>query len=95
MICTPANSTCRYERDEYGLVFAIECSWSLGFFPQTVSIVIPAEKYLLIFPALALKPLNLLAVAVDLVLVTIDLLLLLVVGILLALQLVTDQRTGA
>jgi hypothetical protein len=53
------------------------------------------DKRSLIFTALALQPLNLLAVAIDLVLVTIDLLLLLIVGVLLALQLVTDQRTGA
>lgn len=53
------------------------------------------DKRYLIFTALTLQPLNLLAVALGLVLVTIDLLLLLVVGVLLALQLVTDQRTCA
>jgi hypothetical protein len=53
------------------------------------------DASILVFAALTLQPLNFLAVAVDLVLIAIDLLLLLVIGILLALQLVTDQRTCA
>ena len=44
---------------------------------------------------LPLQALNLLAVAVDFRLVTVDLLLLLVVGILVALQLIANQRAGA
>jgi hypothetical protein len=53
------------------------------------------DKRYLIFTALTLQPLNLLAVALGLGLVTIDLLLLLVIGVFMALQLVADQRTGA
>src|SRR5258708_20043177 len=47
----------------------------------------------LIFAALALQPLNILLVAVDLGLVAIDLLLLLVVGDLMPLQLIADQSS--
>ena len=50
------------------------------------------DKRYLIFTALTLQPLNLLAVAFSLVLVAIDLLLLLVVGDLMTLQLVAYQR---
>ena len=49
----------------------------------------------LIFTALALQPLNILLVAVDLGLIAIDLLLLLVVGDLMTLQLVANQSSCA
>jgi len=49
----------------------------------------------LVLGALALQALNVLALAIKLSLIAVDLLLLLVVGVLLALQLVTDQRPGA
>ena len=48
------------------------------------------DKRYLILTALALQPLNLLAVAVDFSLIAIDLLLLPVIGDLMALQLVAD-----
>jgi hypothetical protein len=49
----------------------------------------------LVFGALALQALNVLALAIELSLIAVDLLLLLVVGVLMALELVTDQRPGA
>lgn len=49
----------------------------------------------LVFGALALQTLNVLALALELGLIAIDLLLLLVVGVLVALQLVADQCAGA
>ena len=44
---------------------------------------------------LALQPLYVLAIAVDLGLITVDLLLLLVIGIFLSLDLIADERAGA
>jgi hypothetical protein len=49
----------------------------------------------LVFGALALQALNVLALAIEIGLIAVDLLLLLVVGVLMALQLVTDQCPGA
>jgi hypothetical protein len=49
----------------------------------------------LIFSTLALQALNVLALAIKLGLIAVDLLLLLVVSVLVALQLVTDQGAGA
>jgi hypothetical protein len=49
----------------------------------------------LVFSFLALQSLNVLALAIELSLIAVDLLLLLVVGVLMALELVTDQRPGA
>src|SRR6266403_276556 len=53
------------------------------------------KKGKLIFAALALLPLDLLAVAIDVGLIAVDLLLLLVIGILLALHLIADQSACA
>ena len=55
--------------------------------------ILPKGK--LIFAALALLPLDLLAVAIDVGLIAVDLLLLLVIGILLALHLIADQSACA
>src|SRR5690242_6543962 len=53
-----------------------------------IHVIIPAELSLLILAPLALQPLYLLALAVELGLVPVDLLLLLVIGVLLTLQLI-------
>lgn len=81
--------------EQQSLVFAIECSWSRVLVLNVFRCYVSKDESILVFTALALQPLNFLAVAVDFILVAVDLLLLLVIGILLALQLVTNQRTCA
>ena len=51
------------------------------FLPSLAAMLMPSMAFQLIFTALALHPLNVLAVAVDFRLIAVDLLLLLIVGI--------------
>ena len=70
-------------------------NFSTRFNPRVKAFAAGKTAGRLVFSSLALQPLNVLALAIELGLIAVDLLLLSVVGVLLALQLVADQCPGA
>ncbi len=73
----------------------VQRNFLLSFAFMRHSSAVPGTDGNLVLGALALQTLNVLALAIEFSLIAVDLLLLLVVGVLMALQLVTDQCPGA